>query len=173
MYRNEEVTPHNNTEPGRPELDEEPPGEVVEETIPVLEIPPLRSTRDRRTVDRYLPSGQAIETIVNCLPSATEAMKPRAEPKSYRMAMKMPDAKQWKEACDKEIKNIMDMGVCKIVDRPTNFPVVAGRWHFKLKLNPNGTIHKYKARYVAKGFTQTEGVDFKDTYSPTGRLASL
>lgn len=56
----------------------------------------------------------------------------------------------------------MDIGVWEIVDRPTNLPVVAGRWHFKLKLNPEGTVNKYKARYVAKGFTQTKGVDFNE-----------
>lgn len=60
-----------------------------------------------------------------------------------------------------------------IVDRPTNAPVVGGRWHFKIKLNPDGTISKFKARYVAKGYTQTEGVDYTETFAPTGWLASF
>lgn len=100
-------------------------------------------------------------------------MKSRAEPKSYKMAMKSADAKAWREACDKEMRSIKDMGVWEIVDRPQNSPVVGGRWHFKLKLNPDGSINKHKARYVAKGYTQTEGVDFNETYAPTGRLASF
>lgn len=41
-------------------------------------------------------------------------MKARAEPKSYKMAMKLPDAKKWKEACDEEMKNIMDIGTMTV-----------------------------------------------------------
>lgn len=134
---------------------------------------PRRSNRDRRPVDRYSPGDTAYVKTSNYLHKCQEAMKSRAEPKSYKMAMKSKDAKAWREACDKEMKNIMNMGVWEIVDRPKNSPVVGGRWHFKLKLNPDGSINKHKARYVAKGYTQTEGVDYNDTYAPTGRLASF
>ena len=87
--------------------------------------------------------------------------------------MKSKDAKEWRAACDKEMKSIMEMGVWEIVDRPKNAPVVGGRWHFKLKLNPDGSTNKHKARYIAKGYTQTKGVDYNDTYAPTGRLESF
>lgn len=147
--------------------------EPVEEVIPEPEPPPRRSTRDRRQVDRFLPGTGGSSASTEPVILASETKRAQAEPKSYKMAMKSPEADKWKEACAKEIKNIMDMGVWEIVDRPKNAPVVGGRWHFKLKLNPNGTVNKYKARYVAKGFTQTEGVDYNDTFAPTGRLASF
>lgn len=73
----------------------------------------------------------------------------------------------------KEIKNIEDMGVWDIVDRPEDSPVVGGRWYFKIKFNPDGTVAKFKACYVAKGYTQTEGVDYSETFAPTGLLASF
>lgn len=95
------------------------------------------------------------------------------EPGSYKEAMKSDHAKSWEEACRKEVKNIEEMGVWDIVDRPKDAPVVGGRWHFKIKLNPDGSIAKFKARYVAKGYTQTEGVDYTETFAPTGRLASF
>lgn len=153
---------------------EDAPAEDEEERLPPEpETPPRRSARERTPVERYLPSNQSNNVVACHNHESFEAMKARAEPKSYKMAMKLPDAKKWREACDKEIKNIMDMGVWEIVDRPSNSPLVGGRWHFKLKLNPDGSIAKYKARSVAKGFTQTEGVDFNDTYAPTGRLASF
>lgn len=134
--------------------------QVEEDPIPPIPEPePRRSLRDRRPVDRYTPQGKACNKADNHHTECHEAMKSRAKPKSYRMAMKSKDAKVWPEACDKDMKNNMDIGVWEIVDLPKNSLVVGGRWHFKLKLNPNGSINKHKARYFAKGYTQTEGVD--------------
>ncbi len=44
---------------------------------------------------------------------------------------------------------------------------------FRIKRGPDGTIQKYKARVVAQGFTQIEGVDYDETFAPVAKLASL
>jgi hypothetical protein len=51
--------------------------------------------------------------------------------------------------------------------------LVDSKWVFKTKLNERGEVIKYKARIVARGFTQEYGVDYFDTYSPVARLTSL
>ncbi|GJX93320.1 retrotransposon protein, putative, ty1-copia subclass [Tanacetum coccineum] len=53
-----------------------------------------------------------------------------------------------------------------LVPRPTGVNVVGCKWIFKLKQHPDGSIDKYKARVVARGFTQQYGVDYEDTFSP-------
>lgn len=57
--------------------------------------------------------------------------------------------------------------------RPKNRKIIKGRWVFKVKTLPDGSISKYKARFVAKGYTQEEGVDYDQTFLPTGKPSSL
>ena len=47
------------------------------------------------------------------------------------------------------------------------------KWIFKRKMKPDGTIDKYKARLVVKGYRQKEGLDYFDTYSPVTRITSI
>jgi hypothetical protein len=51
--------------------------------------------------------------------------------------------------------------------------VVGCKWIFKVKLNGNGTIAKYKAKLVAKGYTQQEGIDYQETFSLVVKLTSI
>jgi hypothetical protein len=61
----------------------------------------------------------------------------------------------------------------EICDCPVECKAVGCKWIFKKKLIPDDTIDKYKARFVAKGFTQKEGEDFFNTYSPVTRLITI
>jgi hypothetical protein len=50
---------------------------------------------------------------------------------------------------------------------------VGCKWVFKKKFKPDGANDKYKTRFVAKGYTQKEGEDFFDTYSPVARMTTI
>ena len=62
-----------------------------------------------------------------------------------------------------EYHSIMKNDVWEIVPRPEGKSVVTSRWLYKIKHGADGSIEKYKARFVTKGFSQKEGVDYDET----------
>jgi hypothetical protein len=53
---------------------------------------------------------------------------------------------------------------------PPGKTAIGCRWIYKIKRHSDGTIERHKARFVAKGYTQLEGIDFHDTFSPTAKM---
>ena len=60
----------------------------------------------------------------------------------------------------------MKNDVWEVVLRPEGKTVVTSRWLYKVKHAADGSIEKFKARFVARGFSQVEGVDYEDTFAP-------
>lgn len=95
------------------------------------------------------------------------------EPQSYDEAITSPSSAEWREAMQREYDSLIANNVFKLVDRPSNVNVVQCKWVFKLKYDSSGNFEKYKARLVARGFTQRYGLDYNDTFSPVVRHSSL
>jgi len=72
-----------------------------------------------------------------------------------------------------EYDSLMKNGVFKLVKLPNGRDVLDNKWVFKIKHNSDGSIQQYKARLVARGFSQQPDVDFTETYSPVTRLISV
>ena len=89
------------------------------------------------------------------------------EPKSYNEAIRSPHAENWRKAMQAEYESLMDNNTWTLVDEPEDQQVLPGKWVYKVKYRANGQVEKLKARYVAKGYAQIEGIDFFDTYAPT------
>jgi hypothetical protein len=72
-------------------------------------------------------------------------------------------------------KTIMEVTALENLQRGNQAtkPPIRGKWVFKVKRSSTGVITRYKARFVAKGFTQKYGKDFSDIYSPFGSKTSL
>jgi hypothetical protein len=94
-------------------------------------------------------------------------------PKTYKQAQKSSDWDRWKMAVEEELGNLDRKQVweVKLMDSPKQ--ELDGRWVFAIKTAPDGTITRYKARYVAKGFTQVKDIDFKKTFAPTATFMSM
>jgi hypothetical protein len=72
-----------------------------------------------------------------------------------------------------EYASIMKNDVWEVVPRPEGKSVVGSRWIYKIKHVADGSIEKFKARFVAKGFSQKEGVDYDETFAPVARYTSI
>ena len=69
--------------------------------------------------------------------------------------------------------SIMKNDVWEIVLRPEGKSVVTSRWLYKLKHAANGSAEKYKARFVVRGFSQIEGVDYDEIFASVARYTSI
>lgn len=94
-------------------------------------------------------------------------------PSDFNEAITSPESDHWKAAMDEEIASLDRNGVYELVELPAARKAVGGRWVYALKRNQDGTVAKFKARWVAKGYSQRKGVDFYETYAPVTKLATL
>lgn len=95
------------------------------------------------------------------------------DPKTIREAKERSDWPQWQEAVNSEYNALIENETWSICDLPKDRTAVTCKWVFKLKRSANGEIDKYKARLVARGFSQREGFDYNETYSPVAKLTTL
>ena len=72
-----------------------------------------------------------------------------------------------------EYQSIMKNDVWEVVSRPEEKFVVTSKWIYKIKHATDGSIEKHKARFVARGFSQKEGIDYKETFAPVARYTSI
>ncbi|CAH9115649.1 unnamed protein product [Cuscuta europaea] len=95
------------------------------------------------------------------------------EPRTYTEAVTSTEGPMWKEAIKSEVDSILKNHTWELVDLPPGCKPLGSKWIFKRKMKPDGSIDKYKARLVIKGYKQREGLDYFDTYSPVTRINSI
>ncbi|GJW62718.1 retrotransposon protein, putative, ty1-copia subclass [Tanacetum coccineum] len=88
------------------------------------------------------------------------------EPANYKAALLDHESDKWLNAMNVEMQSMRDNEVWELVDLPSNGKTVGHKWLFKKKTDMDGAVHTYKACLVAKGFTQTPGIDYEETFSP-------
>ena len=97
----------------------------------------------------------------------------KQSPQFVHEALGGQHSEKWKAAMASEMDSLRENGVYELVDRPSGKKVVKSKWVLRVKTNELGEVEKYKARVVAKGFSQVEGVDYDQTFSPTVRFESI
>ncbi|KAF0739234.1 hypothetical protein Ae201684P_012854 [Aphanomyces euteiches] len=98
---------------------------------------------------------------------ACSAVAPAIDvPQSHREAMASKDHDEWAKAEQIELKQLRDAGTWKLAELPPGRKSIGSRWTYAKKTNATSEVVRYKARLVCKGFSQVEGIDYVDTYSP-------
>ncbi|CAI7856417.1 unnamed protein product [Closterium sp. NIES-53] len=93
-------------------------------------------------------------------------------PRSYAEAIEGPYSSQWQAAMDAEMASWKSTGTYIDEVPPPGANIVSGMWIFRVK-RPPGSPPVFKARYVARGFSQRQGVDYFQTFSPTPKMTTL
>ena len=92
------------------------------------------------------------------------------EPSNYEEAQQHSE---WVDAMEAEMEMIHKNQTWELVPRPDERKVIGVKWIYKAKMNPNGTVNKYKARLVARGFAQESGVDYFETFALVARFDTI
>ena len=95
------------------------------------------------------------------------------EPVNYQEAIESPDKVNWLKAMKEEMISIKSNNTYDLTDLPEGKRCIQCRWVYRIKRNLHGTIDRYKAGLVAKGFSQKPGIDYFETFSPVARYDTI
>ncbi|KAJ4793674.1 hypothetical protein LUZ62_044920 [Rhynchospora pubera] len=118
----------------------------------------ITRNRDNTRKPRHFPDFVAFHSMLD------------KEPTTFSKASPHPE---WRQAMMTEIEALAANHTWTLVPPPTNQKVIGCKWIYKIKRKSDGSIERYKARLVVKGFNQQEGVDYFDTFSPVVRPMTI
>ena len=98
---------------------------------------------------------------------------PPGDPTTYRQATEGGDSEKWKTAMKEEIDSLERMGTWKVVPLPEGRKPITCKWVYRTKRDADGNPTRYKARLVARGFSQVYGEDYMETHAPVTRLETI
>nr|GEU66509.1 retrovirus-related Pol polyprotein from transposon TNT 1-94 [Tanacetum cinerariifolium] len=139
------------------DLDEE------EEAIKVVE----KKNLENNTVDETL---EIDEIVTSQNQSDFFCFISTVEPKNVNEAL---GDKSWTVTMQEELNQFVANDVSELVPQRKNMTIIGTKWVFRNKLDENGIVSRNKARLVAQGYSQQEGIDYDETYASVARLESI
>ena len=97
-------------------------------------------------------------------------------PNTYSQAINSRYAPRWIQSMNKEIEDLAKHGTWELIERrnvPKSHRITKSKWVYKIKMNKDGSIERFKSRFVVCGYSQIEGVDYTHSFSATMRATSF
>ncbi|GJV53092.1 retrovirus-related pol polyprotein from transposon TNT 1-94 [Tanacetum coccineum] len=144
--------------------------EIEDETLEIDEIVNIKESRNHPLENvignlnqRTLRSQAQNQSNFFCFISTIE-------PKNVNEAL---GDESWIVAMQEELNQFIANDVWELVPQSKNMTIIGTKWVFRNKLDENGIVSRNKARLVAQGYNQQEGIDYDETYAPVARLESI
>jgi hypothetical protein len=134
--------------------------EEVEQMTPVVKS----SEKVKKPVERYSSPEFRFSFMLTTI---------NDEPKSFSEAVDLVEGKLSKDAMVEEMESLYKNETWDLVKLPSGRNHVGSKWVFTKKMNDVGQVKKFKSRLVVKGYSQVEGVDFSEIFSPVAKLTSI
>jgi histone deacetylase 1/2 len=187
------VAPTASIEPSEPTAPAEPPTPATAMMPPPAQTPrtprraPPRSTATTPSPRKTAPVPRRLEQPIlppnvfyrkdnSPLPSGEANLSvagPDPDTPTFTEAMAGPHKASWLDAMNDELKAMAENNVWELVDPPNGARLVQTRWVLRIKRKPDRSIDRFRARLVAKGYTQRAGYDYEETFSPVARFDTV
>jgi hypothetical protein len=141
-----------------------PPSHSAPNPLPFV-IPPTHSSFLHTKLDSS-PTGEVFCFIDFILPTGET-------PTRVDQALSSVDRRHWRFALDAEHDQLVDAQTWTLVKKSDAKNVISGKWVFKIKRDKDGKIERYKARWVARGFSQKRDIDYTEIFAPVVRYSSI
>nr|GEW16939.1 hypothetical protein [Tanacetum cinerariifolium] len=128
---------------------------------------------DINPIRRYTRTRRAPDRICLYIDVEEHELEDLGEPAIYKVALLDPESNKWLNAMNVEMQSMKDNEVWELVELPPNGKTIGHKRLFKKKTDMDREIHTYKARLVEKGFTQTLGIDYEETFSLVAYIRAI
>jgi hypothetical protein len=95
------------------------------------------------------------------------------EPSNVHEAVNGEYSNEWKNAMRSEYNSLLKNNTWELVPPPENKNVIGSKWVYKVKRNADGSVERFKARLVAQGYAQSQGIDYEEVFAPVARYNSI
>jgi hypothetical protein len=95
------------------------------------------------------------------------------EPRNFAEAVTSDEASRWRTAMNEEMASLEENSTWELHNLPEGRKAISNRWVYRKKRNVVGEVTRFKARLVVRGFSQREGIDYTETFSPVARFDTI